>query len=110
MWTTRFVKFAPATGIVFFILSVLGFVVSENDSPDFVAPSADWKAYFDAHADAITWGGIVTMTSAFFLLWFLGSLTSTLGAAEGGDRRVTSIARAGGVAGSALLMAAGAIQ
>jgi hypothetical protein len=109
MWTSRFVKFAPATGIVFFILSVMGFIVSENDSPDFVAPSSDWADYFNAHADGITWGGIVTMTAAFFLLWFLGSLTSTLSAAEGGDRRVTSIARGGGVAGAALLLASGAI-
>ena len=110
MWTQRFVKFAPASGIVFFILAVLGTFVSNADSPDFVAPSSDWAAFFNAHADRITWGGIVTMTSAFFLLWFLGSLTSTLGAAEGGDRRVTSIARAGGVAGSALLLASGAIM
>lgn len=110
MWTSRFVKFAPATGIVFFILAVMGTFVSNNDSPDFVAPTADWKTYFEAHADAITWGGIVTMTSAFFLLWFLGSLTSTLSAAEGGDRRVTSIARGGGVAGAALLLASGAIM
>jgi hypothetical protein len=109
MWTQRFVKFAPATGIVFVILSVLGFIVSENGSPDFVAPGDDWSAYFTAHDSAITWGGIVTMLSVFFFLWFLGSLTSTLSAAEGGDRRVTSIARAGGVVGGTMVLLSGAI-
>jgi hypothetical protein len=109
MWTSRFVKFAPATGIVFFILAVLGFIVCEKDSPDFVDPGPKWATYFTDRNDAITWGGIVTMTAVFFLLWFLGSLTSTLGAAEGGDRRVTSIARAGGVAGATLLLVSSAI-
>jgi hypothetical protein len=109
MWTSRFIKFAPATGIVFFILAVLGTIVTNNDSPDFAGPSAEWRTWFTDHADAITWGSVVTMTGLFFLLWFLGSLTSLLGAAEGGDRRVTSIARAGGVAGTALLIASSAI-
>jgi hypothetical protein len=109
MWTSRFVKFAPATGIVFFILSVLGIVAVAEDSPDFAGPPAEWAGYFNDHADAITWGGIATMTGVFFLMWFLGSLTSTLGVAEGGDRRVTSIARGGGVAGAALLLASSAI-
>jgi hypothetical protein len=110
MWTSRFVKFAPASGIVFFILAVLGSVAMLADSPDFAGPPGEYATYFTDHADRITWGAVSTMTAVFFLLWFLGSLTSLLGVAEGGDRRVTSIARAGGVAGAGLLLASSAVS
>lgn len=109
MWTSRFVRFAPASGIVFFILAVLGLLITEQDSPDFVAAPEEWGAWFVAHSDSIISGSIITLTSVFFLLWFLGSLTSVLGGAEGGDRRVTSIARGGGVGGAVLLLASSAV-
>jgi hypothetical protein len=91
-------RLEAASGFVFvalFVIAFSGFLAPDIPSTHATAP--EWQSYFVAHQDRIQAGlGILcVMTLAF--LWFLGSVRARLGTAEGGDRRLTSIAYGGGI-------------
>jgi hypothetical protein len=94
MSASRWERFAPLTGVVFFVLILILFIV-DNDTPDADASTADAVSYWTAHdARAIT-AAILGGFAALFLIWFGGSLRSALLRAEGGEGRLSTLAFAG---------------
>ena len=99
----RHVEYGAATGIMFVVLSIVGFAVVIPTPPDLNAPSQEWSSYFLAHHDAVRAGIVVLAVAMFGFIWFLGTLTSVLRIATG-TPRLPSIAFAGGILGAASLM------
>jgi hypothetical protein len=103
-------RLAPLDGIAAVVLWVAGVIVLQGpaDQPDTDAPPATALAFFEKHHAAILVGTFLYMLGTLFFLWFLGLVRAQLGPAEGGERRLSSIAYAAGivVAGAQLLMPA----
>jgi hypothetical protein len=99
----RYVEYGAATGIVFVILTIIGFAVVIPTPPDLNAPAQDWSSYFLAHHSAVRAGIVILSVGLFFYIWFLGTLTSVLRIATG-TPRLPSIALIGGVLGGASLL------
>jgi hypothetical protein len=99
----RYVEYGAATGILFVILSLVGFAIVIPTPPDLNAPSQEWSSYFLAHHDAVRAGIVLVAVGMFAFIWFLGTLTSVLRIATG-TPRLPSIAFAGGILGAASLM------
>lgn len=91
-------RFAPLTGFVAVALGVLAFVLMTAwaDEPDTDASASDLALWMTDKSWEILIGGWVWWLAVAAFLWFLGSLRSVLGPAEGGTRRVTSIAFSAG--------------
>lgn len=98
----RYVEYGAATGILFVILVVVGFIVIPSP-PDLDAPAQSWSSYYLSHHDAVRAGMVLFTIALFFFIWFLGTLTSVLRIATGSPR-LPSIAFAGGILGAACLM------
>jgi hypothetical protein len=108
MDTTRWERFAPLTGFVAVVLFVIGVVIEESGAsrPDDGDPAA-LLAWFRDDTDTIIGAEFLFALGAILLIWFFGSLRSTLRGAEGGSGRVSAIAFGGGLIASAgLLMSA----
>jgi hypothetical protein len=99
----RYVEYGAATGIVFVILSIIGFAIVLPTPPDLDAPAQDWANYFTSHHDAVRAGLVILSAGFFFFIWFLGTLTSLLRVATG-TPRLPSIVLIGGVLGGACLL------
>ena len=96
MYGRRWEQLGAATGIVFVVLIVIGFVVAP-EPPQVSDTPAKVAAYFSGHQNAIQATNFLTMLAAFFFVWFLGSLRSLLRLAEGGTGRLSAIAFGGGL-------------
>jgi len=104
----RYVEYGAATGIVFVVLTIVGFAVVIPTPPDLNAPSQEWASYFLGHHSAIRAGVVILAVAFFFYIWFLGTLTSVLRIASG-TPRLPSITLIGGIiGGSCLLVGLGA--
>jgi hypothetical protein len=99
----RYVEYGAATGIVFVVLTLIGFAAVIPTPPDLSAPSQDWASYFLSHHSAIRAGVVILAVAFFFYIWFLGTLTSVLRIAAG-TPRLPSITLIGGVIGGSCLL------
>ena len=99
----RYVEYGAATGILFVVLSLIGFAIVIPTPPDLNAPSQEWSSYFLAHHGAVRAGIVLLAVAIFAFIWFLGTLTSVLRIATG-TPRLPSIAFAGGILGAGALM------
>jgi hypothetical protein len=91
-------------GIVFAVLVIVGFVIVIPKPPDIDSSAAAFASYYVDHQDAIRAGLTIIGIGLIFFIWFLGSLRGTLASAEGGTRRLSSIAYGAGLIGAAVLM------
>lgn len=91
-------RFAPLTGFAAALLGILAFVLAFTwaDEPDTDAPAAEIAIWMTDKTWEILITGWIWLLAAASFLWFMGSLRSLLGSAEGGTRRVTSIAFSAG--------------
>ena len=92
----RYAEYGAATGIVFAVLIVVGFLIMGADAPDLDAATDQWPQYFTENDGSIRAGLILVTIAAFFFIWFLGTVSSTLRIAAG-EPRLPSIAFAGGI-------------
>jgi hypothetical protein len=93
----RLERFAPLTGIVAVALWIVGVIVQESsDLADKDTPE-EILAVLQSDANTIIAGGVIFAFGVVFFIWFLGSLRSTLFAAEGGVGRLSSIAYGSGM-------------
>jgi hypothetical protein len=100
-----------AGGIVFAILTLVGFAIVIPKPPDVDSSAATFAAYYVDHQNAIRAGLTIVGVGIFFYIWFLGSLRSALAAAEGGSGRLSSVAYGAGlIAGAALIVGLGAAE
>jgi len=102
---SRFARWAPLTGVLFFVLAVAGVLLAGPDSPSFPDDPQKYLSYYSDDSGRVILGSWLSCLGAFSLLWFLGSLSTWLHAVEPGSSRLARIAHGGGVAGSALLIA-----
>lgn len=93
-------RLAPLDGIAAVVFWVAGVIVLQGpaDQPETDASPARALEFFEEHSGAILLGTFLYMIGTLFFLWFLGLVRAQLGPAEGGTRRVTSIAYAAGIA------------
>jgi hypothetical protein len=94
MSRSRWERFAPLTGVVFFVLIVVTFVLG-NNTPDTDSSTSDTFAYWNAHDSRLIVGAIAGTFAVIFLVWFGASLRSALMRAEGGEGRLSTLAFAG---------------
>ena len=99
----RYAKYGAATGILFVVFIVIGFLVVTPKPPDVSASAEDWSGYFSDNQGAIRAGVVLVSISLFFLIWFLGSLASALRIIAG-NPRLPSVAFGGGVLAAASLL------
>jgi hypothetical protein len=94
MSRSRWERFAPLTGVVFFVLIAVTFALS-NDTPDTNKSTSDTVAYWSAHDSRLIVSAIAGTFAVIFLVWFGASLRSALMRAEGGQGRLSTLAFAG---------------
>jgi hypothetical protein len=99
-------RLAPLDGIAAVVFWVAGVFVLQGpaDQPDTDASPARALEFFKEHDGSILLGTFLFMVGTLFFLWFLGLVRAQLGPAEGGSRRVSSIAFAAGVATAIALL------
>jgi hypothetical protein len=98
---SRLARIAPLTGVAFLVLALAG-VVSMGESPDFAAPASEFTEFYTDDKGRIILGAMLFNVSIFFLLWFVGTVTTAARRAEGGDGRVSRVAFGGGVSAATL--------
>lgn len=101
---SRIERLAPLTGVVTVVLMLVGAVLI--GVYDWL-PSADRiQDIFSDNSTRVSAGGYAGLISAFFMIWFAGSVYSALREREGGTGRLSMVAFGGGVA-SGVVLAAG---
>src|SRR6188508_1593692 len=93
-------RLAPLDGIAAVLLWVAGVVVLQGkaNQPPSDASGARALAFFQVHTGTVLFGTLLYAIGTLFFLWFLGLIRTQLGPAEGGERRLSSIAYAAGIA------------
>jgi len=105
MDTRQWDRLAAATGIAFVVMQIATGVFM-GDTPDFDAGPREIRNYFIDDGGAILAVTMINAFSAFFFVWFLGSLRAVLRIAEGGQGRLSTVAFAGGLATITIAIAA----
>jgi len=105
MDTRQWERLAAATGIVFVILQAATGPLM-GDSPDFDAGAGEIREYLVDDGGTILLATTLNALSAFFFIWFLGSLRSVLRVAEGGAGRLSATAFGAGLVTIALAVGA----
>lgn len=86
-------QIATASGIVFFVLAVVAFLITPG--PD-SGSTDDVMTYFVDDADTVQWGALLFGLAGGFLLWFGGTIAAAVRAAENDPAgRLPAIAVAG---------------
>ena len=98
---SRFERLAPLTGVVSVVLFVVGAVVISNY--DYLPPAEKVADFLNGNPTRISTGAYLSSISAFFLIWFAGSVRSALIVKEGGTGRLSTVAFGGGVAAAAAM-------
>ncbi|MFQ5968719.1 MAG: hypothetical protein ACE5MI_14135 [Acidimicrobiia bacterium] len=101
MRVSRWAQLAPLTGVGFVVLFVAGTLLINHY--EFQPPPEEIKSFLEEGSDRVVWGSYLGLLSAAFLLWFSGSVRSSLRVAEGGTGRVSAVAFGGGVAAAVLI-------
>jgi hypothetical protein len=104
------VRLGGISGILFVILFVPSYL-SPPDNPVPTSGSQDVIDYFSTRQNGILFvNGLLLVFAAFFFLWFLGVLHSTLREAEGEGLGFSSVSLAGGVMFIVLMLAGAAVE
>lgn len=99
-------RFAPLSGVVFWVLGMLGaLVLYPSDAPDFVDEPAKIATFYMENGTDLLAPGVCYLVAGVFLMWFVGTLRAHISHAEGGVGPIAGIAFGGGVAAVVLLWA-----
>jgi hypothetical protein len=98
---SRFERLAPLTGVVSVGLLIFGAVVISNY--DFLPPAEEVADFLNGNPTRVITGAYLALISAFFLIWFAGSVRIPLLAREGGTGRLSMVAFGGGIAAAVAL-------
>ena len=101
MKESRLERLAPLTGAIAVVLFSIGAALLGTYE---YLPTADrLREILSENAINVQAGGYIGSISAFFMLWFAGSVFSALREREGGTGRLSTVAFGGGVASGAAL-------
>lgn len=98
---SRLEQLAPLSGLASVVLVIFGAVVISNY--DYLPPAEEVADFLNGNPTRVITGAYIAFISAFFLIWFAGSVRSALIAHEGGTGRLSMIAFGGGVAAAVAL-------
>ena len=98
---SRLERLAPLTGLISVVLVIIGAIVISNY--DYLPPAEKVADFLNGNPTRISTGGYLSSISAFFLIWFAGSVRSALIVREGGTGRLSTVAFGGGVAAAAAM-------
>jgi hypothetical protein len=99
----RYERYGAATGILLVGLIILTFII-QPQPPDADATSQEVFNYVADHANALHFTQLLFGAVGLLFLWFIGTLRSLVGAAEGGQGRLATIAYGGGLVALVTLM------
>ena len=95
---SRFERITHLTGAVAVGLILIGVLVFNYY--EFLPPGEKIAEFLNENASQVSLGGYIGSLAAFFLIWFAGSVRSSLLKREGGTGYLSTIAFGGGVAAS----------
>lgn len=98
---SRVERLSPLSGVAAIAVMLAGVVLFNNY--DFLPLAEDVADFLNSNPSRVYAGGYVASLSAFFLIWFAGSLRSVLVEEEGGTGRLATIAFGGAVAAAVVL-------
>lgn len=101
MKKTRFEKLAPLSGLFSVVLVIFGAVVISNY--EYLPPADEVADFLNGNPTRVSTGAYIASISAFFLIWFAGSVRSALMEREGNTGRLSTVAFGGGVAAAAAM-------
>ncbi len=93
---SRLERLAPLSGVVSVVLFIVGAVVISNY--DYLPPAEKVADFLNGNPNRVSTGAYLASISAFFLIWFAGSVHSALREREGGTGQLSMVAFGGGVA------------
>ena len=105
----RYARYGAMTGIFAVIAFIIAFLIQPKPPAPNASPS-EVLNYFVDHRDAVHVGELLISVATFFFLWFIGTLRSTLAAAEGGEGRLAGTAYGAGLVGVATLFVGFGLQ
>ena len=85
MSSSRWERFAPLTGVVFFVLLAITLALS-NDTPDTDSSTADTVSYWSAHDSRLIASAILGTFAVIFFIWFGGKPPKRADASRGRRR------------------------
>ena len=89
-------RIVPLSGVLFFVLLVIGFGVLGGDSPDGDARPATVVAFYDDHYGRQIGAAVLVMLASVCFVLFSASLRQRLAAADADARRTGSVLQASG--------------
>jgi hypothetical protein len=89
-------RWAPLAGIVFVVLAVISFILS-NDSPDSDDSLVKVVKYWSDHDSKEIASSILGTYAALFFVWFMASVRTAIARVEGGTGRLAALTFGGGV-------------
>jgi hypothetical protein len=92
----RLYVLAPLTGVLFVVLAVVAFIIS-GETPDTDDSPLKILAFYVKHDTDQVWAGAFLAWATVPLLFFVGTLRSTIRAVEGQIARLSAVAFAGGI-------------
>jgi hypothetical protein len=102
-------RYAPLAGVIFFVLAIVSFVLS-NDTPDSDESTAKVLEYWKDNEDSEIASSIVATFASFFFLWFAASVRGAVARVEAAGGRLASLLFGGAVLSAAGLMSSNAIE
>jgi hypothetical protein len=100
---TRWERLAPLSGVLAFVLTAVGLVLT-SDSPDFLAEPREIADYYADDSGKVIGAAYIGLLGTVAYIVFVGVLRNRLRRAEGPEGRLSAIAFAGGVAAAAPLL------
>ncbi len=98
---SRLERLAPLTGVVTVVLMMVGAALF--GVYDYLPSAEKLEEILSANPTRVYLAGYIGSISAFFLIWFAGSVYSALREREGGTGRLSMVAFGGGVASGVAL-------
>ena len=92
---SRYARLAPLSGLVFFVLLFVAFIVLGGDTPDSDASAAKVVSFYTDHRGQQQAASFILAVGCLFLLWFVTELRREL--SERTNEPVANAAFAGGI-------------
>lgn len=97
----RLDRLSPLSGVLSVLIMVIGILLFNYY--EFLPAAESIAGFMNSNASQVSTGGYIASLSTFFLIWFVGSVRSTLVVHEGGSGRLSTIAFGGGLAAAIVL-------
>lgn len=98
---SRLERLAPLSGVVSVVILIIGVLIFNYY--EFLPSAENIADFLNNNASRVSAGGYIGSLSAFFLIWFAGSVRSALLEREAGEGQLSLVAFGGGLAAAIAL-------